>query len=172
MLSAISKRESVLCELGDKTFSHILNHRRNIHGLTYNQANMVARGERKRCSNNPTRPRRPYPYAHCTYIVVRIRGHLESKKHGLKKETPEYTKMHDRYYEKVTSSIKQSLIKNKRSVAFHQHTFQDFLEDPLRLGQTKETSLITYKTVLRTFSITGTEENIREMTADVLGTQL
>ena len=146
VLSAISKCEPLLCDLCDKKCSHILAHRRNIHGLTYNQANMVARGERKRLSSNPTRLRRPCPYPQCTDMIVRIRGHLESKKHSLKKGTPEYITTHDRYYGKVTSPVKQSLIKNKHSVAFHQKPFQEFLEDPQGLGQTKETSLITYKT--------------------------
>ena len=132
----------MLCHICDKSFTHFLDQRRRKHGMTYKEANMIAR-EKRWHTSEPKHKRRTCPFQDCNEQVVRIKKHLLSQKHNLKFGTTQFQKMRDRYYGKVTSPIKPSFITNKNSVTYYQVPFRNFLEDPLDFSQPESTSEIT-----------------------------
>ena len=125
-----------MCDICNKAFKHIVDHRKRVHKTNTKDASMVVRGERRRQCSQPKRQRKQCPFPTCSEPVVRIRKHLESGKHGMRYGTHEYNKMVMKFDSKVTSPVKRILLTDQNTVKRHELSFREYCEDALTLSQT------------------------------------
>ena len=89
-----------MCYICNKSLTRSLDHQRMKHGMTYKEANMIAREEKGGTPATPT-------MKGDRFLSLTVMNKL-SQKHNLKFGTSQFQKIHDKFYGKVTSPIKPS----------------------------------------------------------------